>query len=346
MSIGVGATSGRRHNKGNDGIALSVVIPCLDEEEILVETWSRVSKVCKQSVGDGYEVLLVNDGSVDGTWAIIAGLVERDSHVIGVNLARRHGHQLALSAGLSVCRGRRVLILDADLQDPPELLPEMLRLMEEGADVVYGQRKRRAGEQRLKLASASLFYRLLDRLVDIPIPPDTGDFRLMSRRALDVLNAMPERHRFVRGMVSWIGYRQVPIRYDRQPRGAGVSKYTYRKMLSLAMDAITSFSILPLRIASQLGMTIGCLAILLMAYVLSSWLSGNAVQGWTSVISVVLLIGSVQLIVLGIMGEYIGRTFIEVKQRPLFVIEQVATGQARGRNSGGIRGEGGTVPLT
>jgi glycosyltransferase involved in cell wall biosynthesis len=304
-------------------VALSVVAPCYNEEAGLEELYGRVTAVCRKVIGDGYEIVLVNDGSRDGTWPKIRTLAHGDPHVVGVNLARNHGHQLALSAGLTVCRGDRVLAIDADLQDPPELLGEMMRMMDEGADVVYGQRSERAGEAWLKTKTAHLFYRLLSRLVDIEIPLDTGDFRLMSRRALDILNAMPERNRFIRGMVSWIGLRQVPIRYSRHPRFAGSTGYPFRKMILLAVDAITGFSVIPLRLAAFGGMAFGVLGLLFLFWVIIDWATGNVIRGWTSVMSIVLIIGSMQLLVLGIFGEYLGRMFFEVKHRPLFIIDEV-----------------------
>jgi dolichol-phosphate mannosyltransferase len=306
------------------GPALSVVAPCYNEEHCLDELHRRVTAACRDCLqGRPYEIVLVNDGSRDGTWAKIRALAARDDHVVGVSLARNHGHQLALTAGLTVCRGDRTLIIDADLQDPPELLGEMMRAMDDGADVVYGQRHSRAGEAWFKLRTAHLFYRVLNRLVDVYIPVDTGDFRLISRRALDVLNDMPERNRFIRGMVSWIGLRQVPLRYDRNPRLAGRTGYPWRKMLLLAIDAITSFSILPLRVASTAGLVAGILGFVFLAIVLFDWLTGGTVPGWTSTISVILLMGSIQLVVLGIFGEYLGRMFFEVKRRPMFVIDEI-----------------------
>lgn len=306
-------------------LALSVVVPCFNEEEVLDELHRRITAVCKDTLGlrNNYEVIMINDGSVDRTWEKIKDLAQNDFHVIGINLSRNHGHQLALSAGLTVCRGDRILVIDADLQDPPEVLPEMMRLMDEGADVVYGQRTEREGESWFKTASAGLFYRLLDRLVDVKIPVDTGDFRLMSRRALEIFNAMPERNRFIRGMVSWIGLRQVPLHYQRQQRFAGETKYPLRKMVALAIDAVTSFSTVPLRLASHLGISFGLVGILVLCYVFYGWISGNVVRGWTSVISVILIIGSVHLLVIGIIGEYVGRMFTEIKRRPLFIIDEM-----------------------
>ena len=307
---------------------LSVVAPCFNEEESIAEFYRRMTDAAVSAVAQ-HEIVLVDDGSTDRTWRLMCGLAEADSRIMAIKLARNHGHQLALSAGLMQCRGDRILIIDADLQDPPELLAKMLEILGAGADVVYGQRRTRKGETRFKTVSAALFYRLLRRLVDIDIPLNAGDFRLMSRRALDVLNSMPEHHRFIRGMVSWIGMRQVPILYDRDPRFAGTTKYPLRKMLRFAIDAITGFSVAPLRWASVLGAIAALLSLLLMCYTLGSWLAGRVVEGWTSLTSIVLLIGSVQLVVLGIMGEYLGRLYIESKRRPLFVIEAIRVGDIR-----------------
>jgi dolichol-phosphate mannosyltransferase len=213
--------------------------------------------------------------------------------------------------------------MDADLQDPPELLPEMLHVMDQGADVVYGQRTQRHGETAFKRITASLFYRLLESLVDIKIPVDTGDFRLMSRRSLEVLKAMPEKHRFVRGMVSWIGFNQVPLPYERQERFSGETKYPLSKMIRFAIDAITSFSVTPLRLASIMGCFCSFCGFIALSYTLISWMQGRAVPGWTSVMTVIIFLGSAQLLVNGILGEYLGRLYIETKQRPLFIIDRV-----------------------
>lgn len=302
---------------------LSVVTPCYNEEASLAELRRRITAACQEVVSDDYEIVLVNDGSRDSTWLQLMLLAEHDQHITAVNLSRNHGHQLALTAGLTQCRGDRVFILDADLQDPPELLGAMMARMDAGADVVYGQRISREGETAFKRLSAALFYRLLHRLVDIDIPLDSGDFRLMSRRALDILNAMPEQHRFVRGMVSWIGFRQEALPYHRETRFAGETKYPFSKMLRFALDAITSFSIKPLRMASWLGICAGLGGLLVMIYVLGSWMLGYTVSGWTSLMMITLFLGSSQLFVAGVMGEYIGRLYLESKNRPLFVIESV-----------------------
>jgi dolichol-phosphate mannosyltransferase len=314
--------------QGSGRPALSVVVPCYNEAEVLPELYRRLTAACRPLFGQDYELVLVDDGSRDATRQGIRALADADPRVVGVLLSRNHGHQLALTAGLSICRGERILIIDADLQDPPELLAQMLPILESGADVVYGTRLRRDGETFMKRSTASLFYRLLDRMVDIEIPRDTGDFRLMSRRALDILNAMPEQHRFVRGMVSWIGLRQVAFPYDRQARVAGETKYPFSKMLRFAVDAITGFSIQPLRLALLMGMVFGASGLLVLAYTLYAWAAGHTVAGWTSLMVIVLILGSAQLFVLGVMGEYLGRLYMEAKRRPLFIIEQVYAGAA------------------
>jgi dolichol-phosphate mannosyltransferase len=303
---------------------LSVVAPCFNEAANLLEFHRRVVAVC-EGLG-AWELILVNDGSTDTTLDLIRDLVRRDPHVAGINLARNYGHQIALTAGLRYCTGEHILILDADLQDPPELLDEMMRLMDQqDADVVYGQRRARAGETWFKTRTAALFYRLMQRLVDIDLPLDTGDFRLMNQRTVAVLNNMPEQHRFIRGMVAWIGLRQVPLPYDRDPRGGGETHYPLHRMIRLAFDAITGFSVMPLRLASLAGAGVGVVGLLLLTYTLVGWLSGRVVQGWTSMTSLMLILGGAQLLLLGIFGEYLGRLYIEVKRRPLFVVDRVLT---------------------
>jgi dolichol-phosphate mannosyltransferase len=302
---------------------LSVVIPCYNESENVRELFERLTTVCEEVIGNEYEIVFVNDGSKDDTWKEILSLYSYDRHVFAINLSRNYGHQIALTAGLSLCRGQRVLIIDADLQDPPELLAKMMAAMDAGADVAYGVRSERLGESWFKRTSASLFYRILARVVDINIPVDTGDFRLISRRALDIVVAMPEQHRFIRGMVSWIGFNQVPIIYMRQPRRHGETNYPLSKMLHFAIDAITGFSIRPLRIASYIGLMTGFFAVLILLYTIYNWANGNVVAGWTSLMSVVLFMGTAQLVVMGIIGEYLGRLYLEAKHRPLFVVQDV-----------------------
>jgi dolichol-phosphate mannosyltransferase len=252
-------------------------------------------------------------------------MAESDPHLIAVNLSRNHGHQLALTAGLDLCRGDTILIIDADLQDPPELLPEMMKVMRtERADVVYGVRRSRSGETAFKRGTAHAFYRLLSRATEVDIPLDAGDFRLMSRRALDALLAMPEQARFIRGMVAWIGFRQVPFAYDRQERFAGETKYPLKKMMRFALDALTGFSSAPLKLASHVGLALSIGSIVLILYIAYAWAAGRSIQGWTSLMLVVVIIGAVQMFVLALMGEYIGRLYNEAKRRPLYIVQEVA----------------------
>lgn len=314
---------GDRSPESPETPALSVVVPCFNESECLQELYQRVSAVCKTEVGERYEFVLINDGSTDDTWQIIAKLTELDPRVVGIKLARNFGHQLALTAGLTICRGERILIIDADLQDPPEILPDMMQLMDRGAAVVYGQRRSRGGESWFKKLCAATFYRILDRVIDVKIPVDTGDFRLMSRKALDILNQMPEQHRFIRGMVSWIGLSQVPVHYDRDARFAGVTKYPFTKLVRFALDAITGFSTRPLRVASYFAIVFGLFGLAALVYTVYSWASDQVVHGWTSVMGVILILGSVQLFFISILGEYLGRMFFETKRRPLFIIDTV-----------------------
>lgn len=288
-----------------------------------MELHRRLGAACLKAVREDYEIVLVDDGSHDATWEIIERLSVEDPKLVAVRLARNHGHQVALSCGLHVCRGEVIFILDADLQDPPELLPAMLKEMEGGVHVVYGRRTERHGETWFKRSTADAFYRILNRLVEVPIPADVGDFRLMSRQALDALNEMPEHHRFIRGMVAWIGLKQKPFDYSRDTRYAGETKYPLRRMIRLALDAITGFSIKPLRVASYMGFVFALLSVLMVGYVLINWLFFETVSGWASVMVIVLVLGTVQLFVLGVIGEYLGRMFIESKRRPVYVIDRV-----------------------
>jgi dolichol-phosphate mannosyltransferase len=304
-------------------VALSVAIPCYNESGGIDELYRRVSDVCRNQVGQSYEIVLVNDGSTDATREQMFRLAETDRHVVAIDLARNYGHQTALSAALEFCRGRRVLIIDADLQDPPELLGEMMAKMDEGYDVVYGVRQEREGESWFKLATASMFYRLLRKLSEVEIALDAGDFRLMSRRAVEHLNAMPERYRFIRGMVSWIGLRQIALPYKRRARFAGETHYPLKKMIVLALDAMTSFSVVPLRFASHLGLTFGFLGLVMLGYTIFAWALGWVIEGWTSLAAIMLILGSVQLFVLGIFGEYLGRMYMESKRRPLYIVNRI-----------------------
>jgi dolichol-phosphate mannosyltransferase len=305
--------------------ALSIVVPCYNEEACLGELHARLGAAARRVAGEDYEIVLVNDGSRDGSWAMMKALAERHPRLVAINLSRNHGHQLALTAGLDLCRGERILIIDADLQDPPELLPDMMARMEsERADVVYAVRRARAGETAFKLATAKLFYRGLSKLAEIEIPRDTGDFRLMSRRALDALLSLPEQARFIRGMVAWVGFRQVPIVYDRAERHAGETKYPLSKMVRFALDAVTGFSTAPLRFASHFGLWLVLASVLLVLYIAFGFFTGRAIQGWTSLMLVVVILGAVQMFVLGLIGEYLGRLFLEAKRRPLYIVSDIA----------------------
>lgn len=301
---------------------LSIVVPVYNEEEVLPIFHSRLGAALGNIEG-GWEVVYINDGSTDGTLSILKQLQLTDSAVGFAALSRNFGKEAAMSAGLRLARGNAVILIDADLQDPPEVVHEMIAKWRDGYDVVYGTRTERPGESAFKLATARAFYRLLNRLSDVPIPLDTGDFRLMSRRVVDTLRAMPERDRFVRGMVSWVGFRQTPLPYRRAQRFAGESKYPLRKMLRFATDGILSFSIKPLQLSISLGLLAASLSMLGIGYALflrvftSIW-----VEGWTALMIAVLFIGGVQLICVGILGEYVGRIYNEVKQRPLYVVQE------------------------
>jgi dolichol-phosphate mannosyltransferase len=311
-----------RDHSRNPTAKVSAVAPCFNEAAVLVEFHRRMSAACG-AVTDDYEIVLVNDGSSDDSWPVIFSLAAQDPRVVAINLSRNHGQQLALTAGLTYCRGERIFIIDADMQDPPELLSEMMALCDRGADIVYGKRRSRAGESIFKRLTAFLFYRVLNLFTDQHIPEDTGDFRLITRRVLDVLNSMPENHRFIRGMISWVGFKQVPFLYDRSPRFAGQTKYPMRKMLHFALDAITSFSVRPLRLAFYAGGILCIVSILLLAYSVAAYFVDETIRGWTSIMAVMLFFLAAQFLVLGLIGEYVGRLYIEAKHRPLFIVEDI-----------------------
>jgi dolichol-phosphate mannosyltransferase len=301
---------------------LTVLVPCYRDATGLRELHSRLTSVCS-GLSLTYEILLVDDGSPDATWEVIRAIAVDDACVKGIKLSRNHGHQLAVTAGLARARGERVLIIDSDLQDPPELLPEMMRLMDGGADNVYGQRLSRKGVPLWKRACYHTYYRILSSLAGCTIPPDTGDFRLISRRVVDLVNQMPEHHRFLRGMISWLGFKQVALRYHRDSRFSGESGYTLVKLLRIAVDGITSFSIQPLRLATMLGFLFALLCLIGMAKTIFDHLMyGTVVAGWASLMALIMLVASLQFFVLGMIGEYIGRIFIEQKHRPLFIIDE------------------------
>jgi dolichol-phosphate mannosyltransferase len=300
----------------------SVVAPVYNEEETLPHFYRRVVDVM-EGLGEPFELVLVNDGSRDGSYRVMRELHARDPRVRAVDFSRNFGHQVAISAGLDHARGAAVIILDSDLQDPPEVIPELVARWRNGAEVVYAQRRRRPGETRFKLLTAAAFYRLIARITAMDIPRDTGDFRLLDRRVVDTLVTMREHHRFMRGLSVWVGFRQEAVPYDRQERFAGVTKYPLARMVRFALDAITGFSYVPLQLASTLGFLLAGLSLLgiLLAAVLR--LAGVAIQGQATTLVVVLLLGGIQLIFLGIIGEYLGRIYDEVRARPLYIVREV-----------------------
>jgi dolichol-phosphate mannosyltransferase len=301
---------------------ISVVAPVFNERSTLPELHRRLTEVLGP-LGP-YEIVLVDDGSTDGSWSVLLELAARDRHLRLLRLSRNFGHQAALSAGLEAARGEAIVLMDADLQDPPELIPQLLAEWRDGYDVVYAIRSEREGEPRLRLASISLFYRLLYRITPTEIPQNAGDFRLLSRRAADAITAMPERARFLRGMTSWIGFRQTGVQYTREARFAGQSKYPPRKLIRLALDGITSFSTAPIKLVTAIGfaLVVFCVGVLVWTLYVRFFTSHHP-QGWTSVIAVVLLLGGVQLLSLGVIGQYVARIFDETKQRPLYLVDEV-----------------------
>lgn len=303
-------------------INISLVIPCFNEEGGLGELLRRCRAVIG-AYGDSAEILLVDDGSQDGTWAGIEKAHQEDSRVRGIRLSRNFGHQLALSAGLDHCRGARVFVLDADLQDPPELLPDMMKIMDAGADVVYGVRRRRAGVSLWKKICYRLYYRLLKIVGGELVQLDAGDYRLLSRRVVDLLRTMPESQRFLRGMISWLGFSQVPLEYSRNARHEGEPKYTLAKLMRLALDGVMSFSIQPLRLAVFLGSILALFSLLGMVYIFVGVLFyAKTPPGWGSIMVVMLFMGALQLLMIGVVGEYVGRLFLESKKRPIYVVSQ------------------------
>lgn len=302
---------------------ISVIVPCYNEENVLAETHKRLTSVLDGLAPLAYEVVYVDDGSHDGTVGVLRDLCKTCESVRVVLLSRNFGHQIAVTAGLVHARGDAVVVIDADLQDPPEVIEEMVARWRDGYDVVYGLRTYRPGETHFKLWTAKLFYRLFNRVSKVPIPPDVGDFRLMSRRVVAALLAMPEQDRFLRGMVSWVGFRQVAVLYERAPRYAGASKYPFIKMLRFATDGVLSFSFAPLRAATLIGFAAMALAFAGIIYaVLLRIYTNDWVRGWASIFVAVLFVGGVQLVTLGIIGEYIGRIYGEVKRRPLYFVQE------------------------
>jgi len=306
----------------NECPVLSVVAPIFNESDSLMEFYRRTRSVL-ESTGESWELILVDDGSQDGSTEIIRQLAKEDEHVRPVIFARNFGHQIAVTAGLDYSRGKAVTIIDSDLQDPPEVILDLIAKWREGYEVVFAVRAEREGETAFKLWTASLFYRIIYKITDVKIPMDTGDFRLMDRRVVDVMNRMREHHRFLRGMSAWVGFKQVGVPYKRMARFAGSTKYPFRKMLKLALTAITGFSYLPLQVATILGfIAAGISLVAAIVVIIMRAVTGAAFLGQASTLIAVLFLGGVQLISLGILGEYIGRIYDEVKGRPLYIVRE------------------------
>lgn len=302
---------------------LSVVVPVFNETEVINHFYDRVKRVVDSIEFMHYELVFVDDGSSDDSYDKLVKLANDDKGIRVLKLSRNFGHQVAITAGIDIAKGDAVVVIDADLQDPPEVIIQFINKWKQGYDVVYGVRNKRKGESRLKLWTADIFYRLLKNLIKIDIPLDTGDFRLMSRRMVENFKRLKEKDRFVRGLTSWLGFEQIGVFYERDERYAGETKYPYSKMIKFALDGITSFSSIPLKLASWLGFLTSILAFIYACSVFIQKFLGHTVQGWATIMVGMLFIGGVQLISLGIIGEYIGRIFNEMKQRPLYVIDHV-----------------------
>ncbi|MCL2426648.1 MAG: glycosyltransferase family 2 protein [Oscillospiraceae bacterium] len=301
----------------------SVVIPAYNEQEVIRETYMRLTDVM-QKMSETYELIFVNDGSKDQTAYIIAEFCEKDPAVRLINFTRNFGHMSAISAGMEHARGQAIFVIDADLQDPPEVFPIMAEKWKEGYHVVYGKRLQRKGESVFKRLSAKLFYKFIRRMTSVDLPPDTGEFRLIDRQVCDVVNKLPEKNRYIRGLVSWVGFKQVPVEYVREARFAGKTKYPLRKMFLFAMDAITSFSYKPLKLATFAGFLISFVSFLYILYVIYEYFfTDRTVAGWASTIAAILFTQGIVLMILGLMGEYIGRIYTELQNRPNYIIQEI-----------------------
>ena len=302
---------------------VSVVIPMYYEQEVVDVCYKRVKKVLEE-LKEKYEheIVFINDGSKDKTLDILQDIAKVDKNVKIISFSRNFGHQAAVTAGLKYVTGDAIIIIDADLQDPPELIPDMIEKWEQGYEVIYGKRKKRNGESAFKLLTAKAFYTTLNKLSDVDIPGDTGDFRLVDKKVVDVINSLPEHNKFLRGLFSWVGFEQYEYEYERKERFAGKTKYPLKKMLALAWEGITSLSIQPIRMITGLGTIVFAISIIMIIYSLVSYFMGFAVSGWASILCSIWAIGGLQILAIGIIGEYIGKIYLEVKRRPRFIVEE------------------------
>ncbi len=319
----------------SETVTYSVVVPVYNEEPVVLETYKRLKRVM-DSINEPYEIIFVNDGSRDKTAFIVNEICETDRNIKLVDFSRNFGHQIAITAGMDYTEGEAVIVIDADLQDPPEVIPKMIEKWKEGYDVVYGKRAERKGDSFFKKFTAAVFYRLLKKMTDVDIPVDTGDFRLIDRKVCDALSLIPERSRYVRGLISWLGFKQMGLEFSRDKRFAGETKYPLKKMIKFAFDAITSFSYKPLKIASYAGTIISLAGFIYLLVVIIQAIVGNTQPGWASIIAVNIVFNGIVLVILGIIGEYIGRIYDEAKGRPLYLIKQVKNFQ---KDKKGLRGQ-------
>lgn len=308
-------------------LTYSIVAPIYNEEETLPSFYQRVVAVM-ESLGQPFELILVNDGSRDGSYRIMQQLHRADPRVRALDFSRNFGHQIAISAGLDYAHGQAVIIIDSDLQDPPEVIPELIARWQDGAEVVYAQRAKRTGETQFKLLTATMFYRLIGRITSVSIPRDTGDFRLLDRRVVESLIRMREHHRFMRGLSAWVGFRQEAVPYVRQERYAGTTKYPLPKMIRFSVDAITSFSTVPLQLATTFGFFLAGISLIGILIAILLRVFNHAIVGQTSTLILVLFMGGIQLIFLGIIGEYLGRIYDEVRGRPLYIVRESLESEA------------------
>lgn len=306
-------------------VMYSIIVPMYNEEEVITTTFERLTEVMKQT-NESYELIFVNDGSKDASAAIISELANIHDEVVLIDFSRNFGHQIAITAGMDYANGQAIIIIDADLQDPPEVMLMMIEKWKQGYEVVYGKRIKRKGETWFKKTTAKMFYRILRMMTNVEVPTDTGDFRLIDRKVCDVLKSLKEKNRFVRGLISWVGFKQTSVEFVREERFAGVTKYPLKRMISFALDAITSFSYKPLRIATYVGFLISLFSFVYLLVVLYQRIFTESTEaGWASIIALNLLFNGIILILLGVIGEYIGRIYDESKNRPLYIVREVVS---------------------